>query len=508
MLSWSLKQFLKWHARRVQWSMSHPREAQQEAWGRLRRALRGSDVALASGFDSVRSLEAFRTLPAADAESLQPTFQRVYELGRASGHVFGRSALLGFARTSGTLDQPKHIPLNRAYWSSVDRTLVRMVASHLYTTGEWSTLLSGKRVLLGSRPRCLTSPSGLPVGDISGLLPTRTWRSMRSLYAPNHCDLFIEDWAVRAERTLDQLQGRQVVSLSGLPTLVNDFVRRACVRHQVQHLDEVWPLLRQYVYGGMHLRRAQREQLLRTWFRPSAQLRFFETYFSTEAPLAFSFEPDEDGMALNSLENLYLFRPYEGDRTMRFAHEIGEGENYSLHVTTPGGLVNYRMGDRIEVLSSRPLRIRVVGREGEELSLTGERLTLQQVDLALEAAGLGVDVLGSLLPAVWVHEGELPHLCWGVPSLSDRHGIDPARLDAALSRINVLYAEALQYERVVGPSRVIFIPPSVFERCRDARLGIGQFKMKRLFQSRTDFAAAYGWRESRSAHAEDDSGEA
>src|ERR1700730_16692454 len=103
----------------------------------------------------------------------------------------------------------------------------------------------------------------------------------------------------------------------------------------------------------------------RDWVEAASNVSFYETYFSTEGPLAFSFEPNEDGLALNSLENLYLFRPYAGDGSFLFAHELRQGDSYSIHVTTPGGLVNYHMGDRIEVVSTKPLLIRVSRREAD-----------------------------------------------------------------------------------------------------------------------------------------------
>lgn len=502
MLASALGHYLRWHARRVQWSMANPREAQALAFARLQRLLRGSEVARTSGFERCRTLDDCRTLLVSDSESLKPLLKRVFELGARAGNVFGASKLFGFARTSGTLGDAKVLPLNAAYLSSLDRTLVRMVASHIVACGDWSTVLSGKRVLLGSRPRCGTSPTGLMVSDISGLIPTRTWRSIRWLYAPRHRDLWLDDWSERAERTLDQLQGKQVISLSGIPAMASDFVRRAKERSGASHAGELWPHLRHFVYGAMHLSAKQRSALVHSWFGGDWPLHFHETYFATEGPLAFSFEPDNDGMALSSLENLYLFRADDSNELL-FADELHEGRSYSLHVTTPGGLVNYAIGDRVEVLSARPLLIGRITRMADELSLTGEKLTVHHIDLALEAVGLSAVQLRSLLPVVWVEPGERPRLVWGLPEGAvgdDAQGLS-ARLDEELCRLNVLYAEALRLEKVIAPSRIARVPRAVFERYRDSKLGVGQFKMKRLFESAEALQAAYQWSEPSSAPA-------
>src|SRR5579872_4845244 len=101
MLTWALKQYFCWHARRVRESMEHPRNAQLAAFQRLRRLLRGSQVAAQSGFDRCESLEDCRGLPASDSESLRALFAQVFEEGARAKRLFGRSGLFGFARTSG-----------------------------------------------------------------------------------------------------------------------------------------------------------------------------------------------------------------------------------------------------------------------------------------------------------------------------------------------------------------------------------------------------------------------
>jgi hypothetical protein len=224
-------------------------------------------------------------------------------------------------------------------------------------------------------------------------------------------------------------------------------------------------------------------------------LEFVETYFATEAQLAFTFDPKVSGLALNSLENLYLFLPQEGGEPV-LAHELEKGKRYLIHVTTPGGLLNYAMGDVVEVISTRPLLIRVAGREKEELSMTGEKISLEQVDLALEEAGLNRSRLHGLPAILWIEEeNERPHLVWGIPtsSLGAEPETWPARLDELLCAHNSLYTEALRHEQVIGPSRLALLPDAVLEDYGKDQLGIGQFKRKRFFGSRAEVAQALGW---------------
>ena len=494
MIKWALRQYMTARARAVESSLSNPHAAQRSAFARLSRLLHGSEIARSSGFDRCRQFEDCRRIPPSDSLSMQPLFQTLYENGSAAHALIGRSRLHAFARTSGTQGEPKHIPMNAAYVASLDRTLEAMVASHYYTSGRWDKLLSGRHILLGSRPRCGTAPCGLPVCDISGFIPTRTWWSARWLYIPHHKDLWIEDWSAKMDRILDQARDKRVVSITGIPALAEDFAVRAMSRFGISRLTEVWPDLSEYTYGACHLSAAEQARITRAWVGAERALRIYETYVATEAALGFSFDHRDEGLALNLLENLYLLSPHSNPGEFLFPHEAREGIPYSVHVTTPGGLVNYRMGDLIEVVSTRPLLVKVVGREYDELSMTGEKITLAQLDLALEAAGLSAARFTPYKPVVWIERAGLPHLVWALPPATDGEAIDlncAARLDQELCKRNVLYEEAKAREGVVGDSRVVTLAGPVFSGYQDGQLGIGQFKPKRMFQSHAEFMATY-----------------
>lgn len=498
MLHWAVKKYLTGQAVQVGKSMAAPLEAQLQVFERLAKILRGSEVASRTGFDRCGLLEDCRALPVSTSTTMLPLWKEIFEHGGARKHQIGRSPIFGFARTSGTNGEAKDIPLNRAYLDSLDRTLARMIACRYHTTGEWDTMFSGKRVLLGSRPLFGESPSGLPICDISGFIPTRTRRYLRHLYAPKYQDLWIQDWTEKVEALLDQLDGVDVLSIVGIPALAMDFSKRACERFGVTHLSQLWPNLTSYIYGGVHLSEEDRSEIRSAWFHRDQPLHFLETYFATEGQLAFTFDPGDSGLALNTLENLYLFREEVGGGDFLFAHELEKGKSYSIYVTTPGGLINYHMGDRIEVVEKRPLLIRVAGREAAELSMTGEKLTLEQFELALSSVGLGSSSLKESLAVVWVESGDTPRIVWGIPedilsSCPEPISVLTSRLDAALCRFNIHYEEALVMEKVIAPSSAVAIPVHVFDHYQKSLMGVAQPKPKRLFNSGEEFRETYNW---------------
>lgn len=488
MLRWSIKQWMIGEARAVRRSAEDPEAAQRATFGRLQRLLQDAEQARRSGFARCRTLEDCRGLPFSDADSLKPLFDDAYRRGDDARALFGSSRIQAFGRTSGTI-QPKLLPLNASYFASYDRSLDRLTACRFHATGEWETLLRGKYVNVGSRAHVSTAPCGLPVADISGLLPTRAPWLQRRVCLPRHEDLFIADWPEKVNRTLDQAERQPVHTISGVPALAFDFARRAKARFGVTTLAAQWPQLRWFIYGGQALSTTERQAIELDWCGSPGRLHFVEAYFATEGALGFSIDPADPALALNTLELLFIFLPLDGGPP-RFAHEVESGRTYALVITTPGGLINYRIGDRVRIESAKPLRVRVVGREQDEISLTGERITLAQLDEALRRAWSAARSPEEWT-VIWPAKAERPHLCWGYPAT--RPAPDPVQLDRTLAEVNPLFAEALYVEHVIAPSKIVPLPREAYERHRAPALGFGQFKPRRMLASADEFFAAYGF---------------
>ena len=99
---------------KVQSSMRDPLAAQIAVFGRLRKLLRGNGIATQSGFDRCTRFEDCRHLPISDSESLH-LFSK--GLSQRALKQAGSSDALDWRRLgmSGTLSEPKDIPLNQEH---------------------------------------------------------------------------------------------------------------------------------------------------------------------------------------------------------------------------------------------------------------------------------------------------------------------------------------------------------------------------------------------------------
>jgi hypothetical protein len=177
--------------------------------------------------------------------------------------------------------------------------------------------------------------------------------------------------------------------------------------------------------------------------------------------------PLEDGTAdgvLSVSSQFFEFIPageYGTDRpAVLRSHEVETGGEYFLVLTNASGLYRYDLGDRVRVtgwLGQAP-RIEFLCRGAHTSSLTGEKLTEDQVVMAMEriCPSVGEERVNFVLSPRW---GEVPHYRLYVERGAAQADGDLAiRLDRALSEINLEYAAKRNTLRL-GPPQAVALPP-------------------------------------------------
>ncbi|HTL11874.1 MAG TPA: GH3 auxin-responsive promoter family protein [Bdellovibrionota bacterium] len=476
----------------VDFSALDPAAAQERAFRRILAECGAGEAGRAWGLHEARSFRDLRFLPTTDSKSLAPWVARVREGGRAASGVFGRSLPLALGQTSGTTGEPKRFPITREFLASYRRSSERMNAAWVAHTGRWDHVALGLSLMLTARPEAGRGPGGLPEGFMSGIMAEAVPLWIRHRTLPSRRLMREGEWDTKLDRVLDQARGRNVQLVAGVPPLFLAFAERALERFGAASLREIWPELRTFYFGGMALSSRLEATLRRVWGRDD--LIFWEMYAATEGQFGHRWRGDLPGMVFTSLENVFLFSETPGGPLVAL-DEVRAGRRYGVVVTTPGGLVNYRMGDVVEILSERPLTFRVCGRENEEISLAGEKIATEQTEKALEWA---VGRVGQRFSdyVLWAEEGRPHRLVWGLPSNgSDDTPAGPelaVALDEGLAAANPTYAEMRKQDFLFRAPRVVTLPPNLFTQYRDRNLDRGQFKGRRLFRDEVGFRTEYG----------------
>jgi len=202
---------------------------------------------------------------------------------------------------------------------------------------------------------------------------------------------------------------------------------------------------------------------------------------ASEGVMAVPIEDDRSGGALVLGANLYEFVPEDEierpDPTVLSPHELEVGRTYVMILSNASGLYRYNIGDVVRVvrLQGRTPVVEFLHRAGSTCSLTGEKLTEDQVTAAVsdvaEQLGLAVESF-TLAPA----KHGFPHYVAMIELQreADRSVLAelPRRLDEALEQHNMEYGSKRSSQRLAAPE-LWLVRPGGYEARRRQRLAGG-----------------------------------
>ena len=162
--------------------------------------------------------------------------------------------------------------------------------------------------------------------------------------------------------------------------------------HNAKQGSDLWPALRliscwDCAEAGMPARALQGE-FPKVWVQGKGLL-------ATEAPITLPFQ----GQELPLLNEVFLeFLSEDGD-ILRL-HELRLGQSYELVISQKGGLLRYRIGDRVTVTGFKfqTPALRFKGRSGARVDMFGEKLEEGFVRAAIRGAGGSEDRFWACLP--------------------------------------------------------------------------------------------------------------
>ena len=154
----------------------------------------------------------------------------------------------------------------------------------------------------------------------------------------------------------------------------------------------MWPNLAFYVHGGVAMEPYKKglEKLL------GKPITYIETYLASEGFLAYQNRPRTRGMHLALNNNIFFeFVPFDDinfdsdgnmaeDARALMLHEIEEGKDYAILISTNAGAWRYAIGDTVRLTDKERMEIIITGRTKHFLSLVGEHLSVDNMTTAIE----------------------------------------------------------------------------------------------------------------------------
>jgi hypothetical protein len=125
-------------------------------------------------------------------------------------------------------------------------------------------------------------------------------------------------------------------------------------------------------------------------------IEYIETYLASEGFLAWQDKQNAVGMRLSYNQHIFFeFVPFdennfdeEGEMVENpealMIHEVEEGKDYAILISTPAGAWRYLIGDTVKFVDKANAEIIITGRTKHFLSLVGEHLSVDNMNKAIQ----------------------------------------------------------------------------------------------------------------------------
>lgn len=472
-------------------------------------------------FAEIRSVADFRHhLPITNYEYYQPYIERVKNGDTEA--MFHRQKVLMFALSSGTTDARKFIPVTQRYLDDYRRGWT-IWGLHLFETHKhlWFKTM----IQIASDWDEFRTHAGIPCGSISGMTAQVQKLIVRKTYCLPPVSAKIRD--VHAKYYLAWRLGllRDVgIMISANPSTIVSFARFGGehaerlikdVHDGTIHPDyamppEIYRVERKRLRPKPERARALERILAETGgFRPKdvwpcfgaignwtggsvgAYMRHFPEYYGTpsirdiglvasEGRMTIPIENNTPGGILELTSSFFEFIPVEEinspDPTVLESHELVEGRDYYILLTTSSGLYRYNIFDVVRCVGwfeKTPL-LAFLNKGSNFSNLTGEKVSEYQVARSVESALAELDhrLTAFTLAPCWDDRRPYYGLFLEEGDFADVQGADELAglVERELGRMNSEYQEKRASGRL-GSIRPMLIPTGTWRRWDRARLG-------------------------------------
>lgn len=469
----------------------HPHMAQLEAFHALVQAAQYTEWGRKYGYSDIKDPDQFRErVPVQDYEDVRPYVER---LRKGEQNLLWPTDIRWFAKSSGTTGgRSKFIPVSREaledchYKGGKD-----LIALH-YRQFPDSKLYQGMSLVVGGSSAIEPVRDDAYSGDLSAIIIRNLplWVELRR--TPVIETALMENWEEKIERMARETMREDVRCIAGVPSWTLVLLRRILELTGKRNILEVWPHLELFMHGGVSFRpyRAQFEALV-----PSPTMNYLEIYNASEGHFSVQDRHGADDMLLMlDYGVFYEFMPLDQvgrdrPRTL-LLHEVEEGGQYALVISTNAGLWRYMPGDTVRFTSVAPYRVQVSGRTKSFINAFGEELIVENADrgIAAACAATGATVSDYTAGPVYMGGDARGGHEWivefdALPGDVDRF-VDV--LDATLRELNSDYDAKRRGDMALRRPVLHCVPSGTFHAWMKQRgkLG-GQHKVPRLHNDRT-----------------------
>ena len=306
-----------------------------------------------------------------------------------------------FALSSGTSEaSSKYIPITNELMQGNRVTMIKQLLSlRNYDPLPVKSLGKGW-LMLGGSTDLQKGSAGYYAGDLSGITAKKVPFWFSPFYRPGKKIAKTKDWNQKLEIIVQEAPKWDIGFVVGVPAWIQMCMEMIIERYQLKNIHELWPNLSFFVHGGVSFEpyKIGFEKLL------GKPLIYIETYLASEGFIAYQSRQNAKGMRLVTNEHIYhefvLFDDTNFDANgnivpnpeVRMIHEVEEGKDYALLLSTSAGAWRYLIGDTIRFIDKENCEIIITGRTKHFLSMVGEHLSVDNMNKAIQMASEELNV--------------------------------------------------------------------------------------------------------------------
>ncbi len=300
-----------------------------------------------------------------------------------------------YALSSGTSEAAsKYIPVTNDLLNGNKIVMIKQLLSlRGYENIPVKSIGKGWLTLGGSTE--LQKNAGYYAGDLSGITQKKAPFWFQPFYKPGKKIAKEKDWQLKLQEIVKKAPEWDIGFIIGVPAWIQMLLEMIIEQYKLNNIHEMWPNLAFFVHGGVSFEPYKRgfEKLL------GKPINYIETYLASEGFLAYQGRQNAKGMKLVTNEHIFFeFIPFndknfDADGEMvdnpetLMIHEVEEGKDYALLISTSAGTWRYLIGDTLRFVDKERNEIIITGRTKHFLSLVGEHLSVENMNQAIKLVG-------------------------------------------------------------------------------------------------------------------------
>ena len=298
-----------------------------------------------------------------------------------------------YALSSGTSEAAsKYIPVTRDMLRSNTVNYLRQLFSLLsYEEANRKAMTKGF-LMIGGATDLKKGKAGWYAGDLSGILAKKRPFWFQTFYKPGGRIAAMSDWNQKLNEIVEHAKEWDIGYIVGVPAWCQMCMERVIEHYQLKNIHEIWPNFSFFVHGGVAFEPYKKgfEKLL------GKPIVYIENYLSSEGFIGYKTREHARGMQLILNNNIFFeFVPFEeknfdsegniiAQPETKMIHEVEEGKEYALLMSTNSGAWRYLIGDTIKFVDLEKSEVVITGRTKHFLSLVGEHLSVENMNKAIE----------------------------------------------------------------------------------------------------------------------------